>query len=290
MTRTPLASPRYQLDGWGGNYEDENGVAWVITEEDGWSGPAPARTQLADRPQDDGGDDAPTYEGSRIITLTGTCVAPTRALQNASKDVLNGVAYRGRGLYPLLVIEEHARRLAFVRRSGTQKVSDTSGISFDFSLSLVAPDPRKYSEDEVTISSALSLATGPDGRTLPWAPPRSYPIATSSAPLTPATNDGNRETGAVITFAGPMTGPSVRHLPSGAELTFDLALDNDDRLEVDLLNRTVVLNGTADRKYSLSTGSAWFLLDPGANPLLFTGLSTGAVSPVMTTRYRHAWK
>jgi hypothetical protein len=68
----PLELPLYDLDGWTGNATDDYGVDWIITSEEGWSGAVDAQAAIEDRPDGDGADDAPTYEATRVITLTGT--------------------------------------------------------------------------------------------------------------------------------------------------------------------------------------------------------------------------
>lgn len=286
----PLDYPLYDLDGWGGNYLDDFGVEWIITAEDGWGGPADARADITDKPRQDGADDGPTYESSRVITLTGKAIAPSWAEQNAAKDRLNAAAYTGRGLYPLTVTEQHLSRLAYVRRSGAQKVTDAPGFAFDFSISLVAPDPRKYAVDEEVAVTTMSGIAVPVGRTYPRTYPLTYPAATSMSPTVLVANAGNRSTGAVITFSSGIDNPGVINTTTGAQLQVAVSLGASDSLAIDLSEQTVIFNETASRRGSLYAGSAWFALEPGNNALRMIGSPNGTGSPTMTVRFRSAWK
>lgn len=287
----PLELPLYDLDGWTGNVTDDFGCDWVITKEDGWGSAADARANLQDYPDADGADDAPTYEGPRAITLEGTCIAPNWAEQNRAKDRLNRVAYTStRNLYPLTVTESHMTRLAYVRRSGAQKVDDRQGFGFDFSISLVAPDPRKYAADLTSLTVTMPGAAIPVGRTYPRVYPITYPAVVSYQPVINAFNAGTRRTGAQIAITSGLDNPGVIHQDSGAVLQFGVSLGGNDTLVLDLAAKTAVLNGTASRRGALLTGSSWFMLASGDNNLRLVGIPNGTGNPAMTVNYRSAWK
>lgn len=285
-----LAYPLYDLDGWQGNVSDDFGVDWIITAEDGWSSAPDAQVTLGARPSGDGADDAPTYEAARLITLTGTAIAPNWYEQNRAKERLNPVAYRDRGLYTLTVTENHLTRMALVRRTGTQKVTDVPGNAFDFSLSLVAPDPRKWSVDETTGSVNMPNIVVPVGRTYPRSYPLRYPAGGQTSPTVIASNIGNRDSTAVVSFTGGVNQPGVVNAETGATVQFDISLSATDYLEVDLGNQTALLNGTASRRSSLMSGSTWFALPPGDTRLRMIGAPDGTGAPSMYVRYRSAWK
>jgi len=286
----PLEKPFYDLDGWGGNYTDDFGVDWVVTEEDGWSSAPSARTDMTDAERRDGADDAPTFEASRVITLSGTAIAPDWIEQNRAKDRLNGVAYRSRGLHRLVVTEHHATRYADVRRSGASKVADRPGFAFDFTLSLVAPDPRRYAVTETTLTTTLRGIAVDVGRSYPRRYPLVYPAATSTSPVVPYENVGTHDTGLRLKFTGGLDRPGVIDVGSGRTLQFGLRLAEGDVLDVDTLAQTVVLNGTASRRGSLISGSTWIMLNPGAGQIRLTGAPTGAGVPSLTVSFRSAWK
>jgi hypothetical protein len=282
--------PWYGLDGWVGNAIDDDGVEWVITGEDGWGAAAPARSAVTEREADDGGIDAPTYESPRVITLEGTAIAPTRALQNAAKDRINAVAYTTRALYPLVVTEHHLERTCLVRRSGTFKLSDRGPLAFEFSLSLVAPDPRKYSLNPVVTSAAMAGSTAAIGRTYPRTYPKTYGGTSTVSPTLGLTNEGNRDTGALVTLTGGVDRPGIVQVETGATLQFDITMLDGESLVIDLLARTAILNGTVSRRSALMVGSAWFLIPPGASHIRMIGSPTGSAGASMSISYQSAWK
>lgn len=286
-----LDLPIYDLDGtWQGNVTDDYGVDWVVTGEEGWGSAPDARSDLQDLPDQDGADDAPTYEAARTITLTGTAVADSWLAQNQAKERLNAAAYTARGLYALTVTESHLTRMVYVRRTGAQKVGDRAGFAFDFVLSLIAPDPRKYDATLTQLATAIPGAVVPVGRTYPRTYPLTYPPSTTYQPVVDAFNAGNRDTGAQITITSGLDFPGIVNLDTGASLQFNLSLGPADTLAIDLLTKAVVLNGTSSRRGALFTGSAWFLLQPGDNNLRMVGTPNGTGAPAMTVQYRSAWK
>jgi hypothetical protein len=322
----PLDLPHYQLDGWGGNWVDDDGVEWIVTSEQGWGASAGVRVDLDDRVHADGAWDSPGYEASRIVTLSGTAVAPTRRAQNLAKDRFNAAA-GGRGLYPLVVTEEHLTRLAYVRRSGEAKASDRGAFVFDFSITLVAPDPRKYDAIQAIRTSVAVEITGAHaidihtpitttdnliqggqlvvgGRTYPRTYPLTYTGAGDPGPTggggTPGgpvngtaalvENTGTRDTGGLIEIRGGLENPVVLNMRTGETLAFGLILTADDVLTVDLMERTVVLNGSTSRRSTIIAGSAWWLFEPGSTWLRLGGTPTNTGNPRMTVYYRSAWK
>jgi hypothetical protein len=285
----PLDFPTYALDGWGGNFTDDAAVDWVVTSEEGWSSAPTSRTNVEDRPAEDGGYDAPSFDSARIITLSGTAIAPHRRGQNEAKDRFNGAAPSGPSLYVLTVQEEHLARRAYVRRSGDPKISDKGSTAFDWSLTLVAADPRKYAEDES--SGAMAAPTLlVSGRTYGRVYPMYFGAIVNGASSVVVDNRGNYPTGAVVQIRGGLTRPTITNLRSGENLGFDLTLRADDVLTVDLLARTAVLNGSASRRRTITSGSSWWLHNPGLTPLRLSGTPTAQGTPSMTVTYRSAWK
>jgi hypothetical protein len=181
--------------------------------------------------------------------------------------------------------------MALVRRSGAQKIADRLGNAFDFSISLVAPDPRKWSAVETTSNVSMPDTTIPSGRTYPRTYPLTYPGGGQISPTVVATNEGNRSSYIVATFSGGVDQPGVVNVDTGAVVQFDVSLSPGDFFEVDLgANQTAVINGTASRRGALLAGSSWFDLPPGDTALRMVGNPNGLGGPSMSVRYRSAWK
>ena len=73
----------------------------------------------------------------------------------------------------------------------------------------------------------------------------------------------------MIRISGPVDGPRLRNETTGHELALDITLVSGEWVDLDSKNRTVLLQGTANR-YSTLTTPEWWELQPGANQLRFT--------------------
>lgn len=100
-------------------------------------------------------------------------------------------------------------------------------------------------------------------------------------------NDGNFAANPVIVFEGPVTNPSIESLTQDKTLSFSITLASGETLEVDTEERTVLLNGTANRYNTLDTTAEWFDLDPGTNEVRYQAATITAST--MTVTWRSAW-
>jgi hypothetical protein len=69
-----------------------------------------------------------------------------------------------------------------------------------------------------------------------------------------------------------VTNPGVEHIESGSTLRFNIIINRGSFLDIDLRNKTVVLDGSASRRFTLDPSSRWFSLQPGNNNIRFTGI------------------
>ena len=293
---TPLEYPLYTIGDWVGNATDDHGVDWIVTREDGWSSSSPVRTHREDRAGRDGSYQGRNRLGARIITLEGTAIAPNRLAMLAAKDRLAAVGMDSDvniGPHLLTVTESHMERVAWVRREDVSRASDKGPTAFQFGLIVTAADPLRYSAISHTVRAELPASAGPTGRSYP----RTYPLRTwlprrrrPSSPPTLATTRPRRSSCSPARSPTPQSSTSKPVAPSASTLSSR----EDETLEVDLDHRTVLVNGTAGRRNTLVTGSAWFALYPGANTLRYRGEQTyppGGGVPVaaMDVTYRDAW-
>lgn len=294
----PIESPVYRFDGWEGNVLDDEGVAWVVEGEDGWSSSPPVNPIAEPRTVGDGAWAGPGYYGARVMVLSGTAIASSRTSMLWAKERIKS-AGSIRRLMPLVVAEAHLTRTALVRLSDTTAITDKSALAFGWSMQLTAADPRRYSVDAVSPSTQLPTSSTA-GRTYP----RTYPVVYGGAVSGGSgsvyvTNDGNYdETPALVTFRGPLIGPRVEHAQSGRSLSWDLTLGWDETLVVDLNPsvQSALLNGSSSRANTITSGSAWFTLQKGLNELRFRGTAdvappdiVPAPVPSMTVRFASAW-
>lgn len=297
MSGIPIESPVYTLgDAWQAGVLDEYGTEWVCEDEDGWSSSPPVRATLEDRQADDGAWSGPGYYGSRVINLSGKARSPSRVEMLAAKDRIKA-SISARSLVPLRVDEAHMSRMAMVRLSDQVDTKDVSAQIFSWSLTLVAPDPRRYAVETQTATTTL-----PTGLTAGRVYSRTYPLVYGGDVEGPSGSvfinqiGDYDQTPARILFTGPLVSPRVEHVQSGRNLTFDVTLSYGDIVAVDLLTKSAMLNYSANVANEISAGSAWFMLVRGVNELAFRGQAgtpppdvTPAPVPQMTVTAASAW-
>lgn len=283
VVESVLALPTYTVDGWVGNTVDGDGVEWWVTKEDGWSSAPGVRLELSDRPQRDGSFDAPSFRSSRVITLEGTAVAPDEDARERAKDRLAAVLADGSALAEFAVAERTVTRRALVRLTAGTKVVDTTPVSFDFSVQLVAPDPLRYGAGVHEESCGLPRpGTG-------LAFPLTFPLAfgESVGGTIAVGNAGTATAWPLWTITGPCTQPVIRNDSGGQRLAFSLSLGEGDVLVVDAGARTVFLGGVS-RRAALLPRSRWFGFPPGSTTIGFDSFDDSA-SGRLTVSWRDAW-
>jgi hypothetical protein len=142
-------------------------------------------------------------------------------------------------------------------------------------LQFLCADPRRYSTTEKVAEVRLAESSG--GLEYPLVYPLGYGESSSGAVT--ANNGGTEDTPPLLTFHGPLDSPVLA--TSQWSLGFDLNLADGELLQVDTNQGTVLLNGSADRLYTIrndSTPLERCLLRPGSTNLTLTAASgTGRV-------------
>lgn len=258
---------------------DSNGIAWLLRGVDGWDG-VPTVGQVLQRAGDHGAYVAPQYFGPRPITLRVRAAAQTQALRDTARALMQQAV----AVSDLLTFtyNEPVPKTALVRRSGRLLESYPTLNDVDFTIGLIAPDPRKYG------TQTYSAVASANGQLLGLAPPITPPVLLPAQPLPGSlvvTNHGNFETRPVITITGPITAPAVYNQTTGQTISFStLALGASDRLKVDLLNRTAFLNNAFR---AADPWSSWWVLAPGSSQIILQG--SAATGSQMTVTYQDAW-
>ena len=259
---------------------DANGIGWMLNSFDGMGGPDTVG-QVVQQAGDHGGWATPQFYGPRVMTLTVTASAPSWALRDVARATLQQAVPVSD--LALLRLDEPVPKQMLVRRSGGLPEKSLNLTDVQFSVILVAPDPRKYGTVLHSLTATQqSIAAG-------LAPPLTPPITLPAGfpPMAVAcTNAGSFETRPVVTIRGPITGPGVVNQATGQKVTFSsLTLATSlDVLAVDFLNRQALLNG-AYRTADLS--SSWWVLPPGTTTVQVTG--TGTTGSQTTVAWRDAW-
>ena len=268
---------------------DSNGITWLWKGITGWDSPPTAGTGVIQRSADHGGWPAPQFYGPRIITLTVMASAPSQALRDLARAQLEQVVPPGgtSGDLATLQYNEPVPKTAQVRRNSGAQITETYPTLSDveFSIPLVAPDPRKYATPPQSAGLVIP-APSSNPLTLPFSLPVSFPgnIPPSSTAVT-AYNTGTFETRPTLTVTGPITSPSVVNAATAQQISFTgLTLAGTDLLVLDTDNRQAQVNGSF---YPADVSSAWFVLQPGATQIYLDGITTGGAS--LTVVYSPAY-
>lgn len=143
------------------------------------------------------------------------------------------------------------------------------------SIQFLCADPRRYSLAEKT--GDATLAAGSGGLQYALVYPLEYGVPSAGA--LSVTNGGSTDAPMVATFIGPLTDPVI--VSEGWRLGFSLTLADGETLVVDTAAGTVLLDGTADRAYTITTHSDPVdacVLPPGSSSLTLTATTgTGRV-------------
>jgi hypothetical protein len=287
-------------------YLDSDGVEWVCTEETGWFGSAATKPMRTPRVTTDGVWRAANYRDIRTVGLVVAITAPSTVLMRRAQQEFMGMCPDPTLLYPLTVTDETGAYTAAVELDGAILSKDRNWNSLEFSVQLVAPDPRKFAATVSAISTPLfnpgssGIDAGGSGISAS-APGISAGFGGGPALVYPA-NPGTAPVGPVIEFLGPVDNPSVMDTVTGTQVTFtgtvddgvSLYLNCDDQPQpttggLIIPGHAAVQAGTLSRRGQITLFGGWPVLPPGTvRPLVFYGTSAGA--PTMTVHYRSAWR
>ena len=257
---------------------DSNGITWLWQKIQGWDGSDVAGGVLQ-RAGDHGAWPSPQFYAARTLTLTVTASAPTQALRDTARAILQQVI-------PIsdlatLTYNEPVPKQISVRRSGKITEAYPTLTDVTFTCGLVAPDPRKYGTGVKTLSTIAPPVVLSGALTLPFTVPFTLTATAGvSGNSVAALNAGNFETRPVVTVQGPVISPAVSNITTGQTVSFSqIALGSTDILSVDFNVRQATLNGAAF--VPADPFSVWWTLAPGTSTVQLAGLSdTGAVMTV----------
>lgn len=262
---------------------DAEGVLWRLRQLDGWYDGWEGDGAAEQRSGADGMWVSPQYAGGRVVHVGGTVVADSwDDVTRAWDRLLAQVPFQqlatlrvstGAGSMPELT--------ALVRQHEKPILSDRHPTWAKFSLSLLAPDPRKYDVTARSTSLVLPLSSG--GLSFPLTFPISFPISTTVSQVT-LVNDGNVTTYPTLTVVGPCPPARLVNLTTGEAMRVVDAVPADQTLDIDVLNNTATTGGQARRVLG-----SWWGLEPGSNEVAFWADGYDAAAQLLIS-YSSAWK
>jgi hypothetical protein len=275
---------------------DSNGIAWLWQKIDGWDSPDVQGSGVIPRSGDHGAWASPQYYAARTMTLTVMASAPTQALRDLARTILQAAVPISD--LAILTYDEPVPKQAAVRRSG--KVTEAYPTLDDvvFTVGLVAPDPRKYGTVQRSLSAGLAPPNAGGGMIVPFTLPVTLQAAPPPANVS-MVNNGNFETPLVAVITGPVSAPVLANLTTGQAVSWsNVSLGAGDLLVVDFLNRQSWFNpsvpsltpgipSTGGTYYPADVPSSWWQIAPGSNTLYFSGETSGGSTA--TVYYQDAY-
>lgn len=275
---------------------DSNGIAWLWQKITGWDGPPVQGAGVIPRSGDHGAWASPQYYAARTLTLTVTASAPTQALRDAARALLQQAVPVSD--LATLRYDEPVSKVARVRRSGQLTEAYPTLCDVTFTIGLVAPDMRKYATAGKTLTITPVPSGGGGGMTVPFTVP--FTLDSSAPPGSAvAVNLGNFGSPPVAVITGPVTGPALANLTTGETVSWStLTLPSGSIAVVDFLNRETWVNPSAvstvpgmpsgtGTYWPADISSAWWDLEPGSNAIELGG-STGSGCSA-TLYFADAW-
>lgn len=262
-----------------GIFDDTLLTGWTFSNIQGWYDGPSVRTQYVPRAGANGSFDTAVYRDVRTITLTGTYVGTSYADAVVQSRAL--AACLGDGSAGPLTVDGISATVRIAAEPVLAWIGDNS--AFGFAVSFAAVDPRKYG---ATISAVCGMPATGGGLVFPlfivsgvitWgtvpapqvdtltnsgtAPsPVTFTVAAGATPLTGGFQIAEQVTGNVLRY--------VDDLPAGSSVVIDSSTGN------------VTLNGTADRRGSLSIAQ-WTQI-PAGSTRVFTLGGLGGFSSTAT--------
>lgn len=232
---------------------------------------APVDSSDRQREGMDGGFVDSEFESIRSIVLEGTVYGSEYDVE-LYLDQLKSNYAPSRTSKPLYVmLPGVGQRVMFCKSMGCRYDIDQLRRvgSVNIQITLKAEDPTIHGP-EIIASAFLGTLAG-YGRGYDKAYDYGYGGAGQRGPSASIDNVGNRPASAILRIYGPVTNPAIYHDQTDSAMSFNIVLEVGDVLDVDLRNRSVMLNGTANRRGSLLGRAPWFMLVPGINTFRFDG-------------------
>lgn len=313
-----MEPPLYRLD-WltfaGQGVTDSLGVQWILMEEQGFWDAPDVRSDLVERVNAHGAYVGPAYKQERVITLRGRFYSHDPRQMRAAWARITGMGADPTEFLSLSCDTEIGTMASDVRLDGkveTKPLQLLNVHGVEFSMNLVAPDPRKYSDQWHTMRAELPQANVGDGLDFAVATgggfgptyrglvhPLTFGTSNSTGFLQ-LTNGGTAPTCPVYTLTGPLTTPTLTATTgtTTAQMRYNGSLDAGQSIVINPAVPSVLLGGTASRRHLLNPANFQGFFIPaadnatGTEGVLNVGLThAGAVTTggYATARFRDAW-
>jgi len=241
----------------------------VVEDLPGWDDAPDVRNGLQAKAQQDGDWDGTGFSDARTVGIAGLVQEATT--QAAYAVLYQLAALRPQSLQELVVVNDAIGSLsAMTRVTVSMKPVWDGDRSFEYTLTVTAPDPLKYGPPTFD-TATLSTSTPGAGKVYPVDYPVDYGIAPGVTPGAVAVaNAGTAAYWPRLRIAGPVTNPVVTLVESGAWVRFTGSLLAGQFLDLDMANRRVLLQGQVSVRQNVSSAGDWLSVPPGGGSVTWS--------------------
>lgn len=267
------------------------GVRWSKQRLIGWADGVATTLKRTQKPRAHGSWRSEAFYTDRTIIASGRISAADAGVVRDAVDAIKAACALSE---VLLSVDEHGlTRTAMVSEADAPQITDyPTALVKDYSLQLVAADPRKYGAQfggPGGISTLLPMSSG--GLTFPITFPITFPATVVTGQIG-ISNPGDVESPIRMRVDGPCTGPIISHIAAGKQLVFasSYVLAAGNWLDIVMgagRELSVLENGQASRNGSIISRAS-FGLDPGDNTIGFNAAVYNAAS-LLTVYASPAW-
>lgn len=298
---------------------DVRGVHWFLHEESGFFGSPKNTGTTTQRLNQHGGFRGTGWKTERSISLKGYAFASDYKALRQSVEQVTGMLSDPDDPTALTCHAETGPVTCDVFLDGeilTQPL-DIQGAGIEWSLQVVAPDPRRYAVSSRTMRAGLPQGTVGDGldfqaggttglRLMAGTTVRGLDFTTdgglvfgqsNATGFLQLVNAGTAPTSPIYTLYGPLVEPVLTATTGGITslLQYNDTIHDGEFIIIDPSARAVLLGGTASRRHLLNPADFAGFYIPGAgtdNGVLPVGLThSGEVTSggYVTAIFRDAW-
>lgn len=266
---------------------DDTLIGWVYTSIDGWYDGPGVRASFTPRTFDHGSFDSPVYRDVRVVTLTGVYMGSSYADAVAQSMLL--AALLGDGTPGVITVDGIS---ATVRLSGQPSMSWIGDAAFNYQASFTAVDPKKYATP-LSPAAISMIGTSSGGLVFPLVNTVFRWGTVSLPPIAMLTNPGTADTSVQMTVAAGASaltgGFQIVETTTGSVLQYSDDLPAGSSVAFDSATGSVILNGTANRRGSLTIAQWWQIPAGATRTVTFTGLAGTSATATLTASTRPAY-
>jgi hypothetical protein len=260
----------------------------VVEDLPGWDDAPDVRNGLQPKAQQDGAWDGSGSSEARTVGIAGLVREATT--QAAYAVLYQLAALRPQFVHELVVVNDAIGSLsAMTRVTVSVKPGWIDDCSFEYTLTVTAPDPLKYGPPTYA-TATLSTATPGAGKVYPVAYPVDYGIAPGVTPgAVSVANDGTAAYWPRLRILGPVTNPVVTLVESGAWVRYTGSLLAGQWLDLDMANRRVLLQGQVSVRQLVSSAGDWLAVPPGGGSVTWSADTADPAALLSVWSYEGSW-